>query len=162
MPEFFCDTSPLQYLHQLDLLAVLPILVGKVIVPPAVREELEAGRKLGMNVPVIESLPWMEVRSVRDLHLPQERSKNLGPGERGVLALALEASEPTVILDDALARDTAEALGLSFTGTIGLLIDAKKAGLVEAVEPHLRKLISLRFRLSAGLLAMALELAGET
>ena len=51
MPEVICNTSPLQYLHQLEELRLLPALVGKVIVPPAVVAELTVGRELGVSLP---------------------------------------------------------------------------------------------------------------
>lgn len=50
MSEFICNTSPLQYLHQLGLLDILPKLTGNVTVPPAVIGELQAGRSKGASV----------------------------------------------------------------------------------------------------------------
>jgi hypothetical protein len=35
LPEVICNTSPIQYLHQLQLLHILLALAGQVIVPPA-------------------------------------------------------------------------------------------------------------------------------
>jgi len=63
--------------------------------------------------------------------------------------LALEMQEAVAILDDALAREIADTLDLRFTGTLGLLLDAKKAGLVPKVRPLLDKLQALRFRLAS-------------
>lgn len=62
MPEVICDTSPLQYLHPLELLHLLPALVGHVIVPPAVVEELAAGRARGVALPDVEVLDWIHIR----------------------------------------------------------------------------------------------------
>ena len=61
MPELVCDTSPLQYLHQLGQLELLPKLAGKIIVPPAVVKELDAGRSAGHDVPAPEAFGWIEV-----------------------------------------------------------------------------------------------------
>jgi predicted nucleic acid-binding protein len=44
LPEFICNTSPLQYLHQLGWLEILPALTGRVIIPPAVADELDRRR----------------------------------------------------------------------------------------------------------------------
>lgn len=63
MSEIICDTSPLQYLHQLGQLDLLPSLVGKVIVAAAVVEELEAGRALKLDLPDVSSLEWIVVRT---------------------------------------------------------------------------------------------------
>ena len=55
LPEIWdtplCDTSPIQYLHQLELLHILPALAQGVIIPPAVVDEVAAGRALGVDLP---------------------------------------------------------------------------------------------------------------
>lgn len=51
MPDLICDTSPIQYLHQLELLHILPALGDRVLVPPAVVDEIAAGRSLGVDLP---------------------------------------------------------------------------------------------------------------
>ena len=84
MPKAICDTSPLQYLHQLELLHVLPALTEGVIVPPAVVDELATGRALGVNLPDVTKLDWVSVRrplSAAALPLVTD----LGPGEAEVL-----------------------------------------------------------------------------
>jgi predicted nucleic acid-binding protein len=83
-------------------------------------------------------------------------------GETEVLALALESSGAVVIVDDALARRVAETLGIKLRGTLGILIDAKRAGLIAAVAPILDELEGLRFRLARHTRAAVLRLAGET
>jgi predicted nucleic acid-binding protein len=75
--------------------------------------------------------------------------------------LALESRKAVVVLDDALARRVAEALGLRLTGTLGLLLDAKRAGLIPAVGPLLDQLQALRFRVAPHTRAAVLKLAGE-
>ena len=75
--------------------------------------------------------------------------------------LGLEWREAVVVLDDALARRIAETLGLYLTGTLGLLLDAKRAGLVPAVAPLLDQLQVLRFRVAPHTRTAVLELAGE-
>ncbi len=75
--------------------------------------------------------------------------------------LALEQREAVAVLDDALAREMAETLNLNFTGTLGLLLDAKKAGLIDEVRPLLDRLQVLRFRLASHTRAAVLKLAGE-
>ncbi|OGG45729.1 MAG: nucleic acid-binding protein [Candidatus Handelsmanbacteria bacterium RIFCSPLOWO2_12_FULL_64_10] len=160
MPEVICNTSPLQYLHQIGLLHILPALAGQVTVPPAVLEEISAGQALGVNLPDLSGLDWIVVRgpvSPTSLRLVTD----LGPGETQVLALALETPDSMVILDDGLARQTAEALKIRFAGTLGLLLDAKKAGLLSVVAPLLDQLQALRFRLAPRTRTAILKMAGE-
>ena len=161
MPEVVCNTSPLQYLHQLGLLHLLPALAGRVIIPPAVAEELAVGRKVGIDVPEVERLEWIEVRRPLSL-VALPLVTDLGPGESQVLALALEMPGTTVIVDDFLARRTAEALHIPLTGTLGVLLAAKRAGLIDRIAPILDLLQSLRFRVSQSTRTAVLKLAGES
>lgn len=160
MSDVICNTSPIQYLHQLELLHILRALAGGVIVPPAVVDELAEGRALGVNLPDLTALDWVTVRRpVSELAVPLVA--NLGPGETEALMLALESRKAVVVLDDALARRVAETLGLRLTGTLGLLLDAKRAGLIPAVGPLLDQLEALRFRVAPHTRAAVLKLAGE-
>ncbi|MBW1918487.1 MAG: DUF3368 domain-containing protein [Deltaproteobacteria bacterium] len=160
MPEIICNTSPLQYLHQIGLLQLLPKMVGRIIIPAAVQEELDQGRRLGIDLPDIDTLPWLAIRqplSVAALPLVTD----LGPGETQVLALALETPDTVALIDDALARRIAETLGIKLTGTLGVLLSAKRAGLLPAVAPFLDHLQELRFRVSPATRSAVLKLAGE-
>jgi len=160
LPEVICNTSPMQYLHQLGHLRLLPALAERVIVPPAVVEELAVGRACGLDLPDPAGLDWVIIRRPASaVALPLVM--DLGPGETEVLALALESPDAVVILDDGLARQAAETLGVRLTGTLGLLLDAKRRGLVPTVAPLLDQLQSLRFRLAPHTRATVLKLAGE-
>jgi predicted nucleic acid-binding protein len=144
----------------LELLHILPALTDRVIIPPAVVDELAIGRDLGVNLPDPSELDWLVVRrpaSAAALPLITD----LGPGETEVLMLALELPEAVAVLDDALARQVAETLSLNLTGTLGLLIDAKRTGLISAVRPLLDQLQALRFRLAIHTRIAVLKLAGE-
>ena len=55
------NTSPLQYLHQTQLLTLLPRLYQRVLAPPAVLDELDAGRMRGFGPPDVRALSWIEV-----------------------------------------------------------------------------------------------------
>jgi predicted nucleic acid-binding protein len=160
LPGVISNTSPLQYLHQLGILHIFPALSTQVIIPPAVVEELRVGRELGISLPDPTRLNWVEIRRpVSASALPLVT--DLGPGEAEVLMLALESTEPIVVLDDMLARRMAQISGLRLTGTLGLLLDAKRAQLVQAIKPFLDQLQSLRFRVAPYTRAAVLKLAGE-
>ena len=160
MAEAICDTSPLQYLHQIKHLDVLPSLATRVLVPPAVVDELQEGMRLGLDLPDVNTLDWVEVlRPAGASALPLVT--DLGPGESEALALALEYREAVIVLDDRVARNVARTLGLKMTGTLGLLLDAKRARRIERVTPLLNELESLGFRLADHTRAAVMKLAGE-
>ena len=78
-----------------------------------------------------------------------------------MLALALESRDCVALLDDAVARHVAQTLGLRLRGTLGLLIDAKRAGLLQAVAPVVDELQALGFRLDPRTRDAVLRMAGE-
>ena len=82
-------------------------------------------------------------------------------GESSAIALALETPNSTVILDDYKARKIAERLGITLTGTIGVIIKAKLNGTIPSVKPLLEKIKQTNFRLSAEIEAQALKEANE-
>jgi hypothetical protein len=159
MREVVSNTSPLQYLHQADVLALLPSLYDRVLVPTAVAAELDEGRARGVSLPDVRSLPWVVIV---DPPTPEllALAPDLGPGERSALAVAV-SRHLVVILDDALARRHAALLSLRCTGTLGILIGAKREGHLAAVRPVLDRLEALRFRLDPATRTNALMLAGE-
>lgn len=65
------------------------------------------------------------------------------------------------MIDDATARKHARLLGISFTGTLGVILKARAAGLVPSVRPIVDRLEALRFRLAPETRAAVLKVAGE-
>ncbi len=158
--EIICDTSPLQYLHQLDLLDLLPSLAEKIVVPSAVLSEIEVEIENGVDLPDLMTLDWIEIRQPKSAAaLPL--IVDLGIGETEVLALALESPGAIVILDDLLARKTAKRLGIKIIGTLGILLEAKKKNLLPEITTVLDNLEKLRFRLSDETRKAVLKLANE-
>jgi len=141
-------------------MGVLTAVAGQVIVPPAVLSELSEGRSRGVDLPRLEGLAWVTVRT--PVGAPAASLiADLGPGETQVLRLALEMPGAVVVLDDACARRVAELRHVPLTGTLGLPIDAKRAGFLAAIKPSLDQLQILGFRLAAQTRAAVLKLAGE-
>jgi hypothetical protein len=159
MATVIADTSPLQYLFQVGLVELLQDLFETVHVPEAVRDELQVGRSLGFDVPDPADYAWMTVRSTT--RAPALERFDLGPGEHAALSLALELGEGLVLLDDAAARAAANALKLSTTGTLGILLLAKERGLIVAVAPVLAELARHGFRVTEAVRSRILQLASE-
>lgn len=74
MREVISNTSPLQYLHQLDLLDVLPTLYGEVLVPAGVAREIAGVTK---TLALLAAALLAGVRS-HLCHLCDSLSNNLG------------------------------------------------------------------------------------
>ena len=86
---------------------------------------------------------------------------SLDKGEASAIALAIELDNYLLIIDDLKGRKFAHQLGLTIIGTIGVLVDAKLAGIIPSIKPILSKIKSTNFRITEQLELLILKLAGE-
>jgi uncharacterized protein len=87
---------------------------------------------------------------------------NLQPGETEALALAVELGDALLLVDDAQGRRAARALGIYYTGTLGVLLRAKGEGKLTALSPVLALMRQrTTFWLSEEVQRAALVQAGE-
>jgi hypothetical protein len=118
------NTSPLLYLYRIEAIGLLPELFAEVWMPDAVSNELLAGRSNGYDVPNPSDYEWLKI--VNPLAMPSEwLVLDLGAGEIAAMSLAFENRELVILLDDMLARRTAQAAGLQVWGTLKILLEAK-------------------------------------
>lgn len=160
MADAVSNTSPFQYLHQLGRLDLMPRLLGRLLVPPAVVSELSAGRVLGVPLPDLAALKWVAQRRPGSIPSPLAAAPGLGAGEVEALALACETGG-LLVLDDGLARRVAARLGLPFTGTLGLLRQARRNGEIRQLAPELDRLAGLGFRFDRAVRDELLREVGE-
>ena len=163
MPSVICNTSPLQYLYQIKLLSLLPELFGheQILIPQAVVNEINTGRRKNKNLPTLTELSWVVICPPVNSSLLLKYPARLGNGEKHVLALGLDTPDALLVMDDRIARRYAFDAGLDVTGTLGILLLAKQQGLLTSVKPSLDHLLNSGFHISANIYLKALELAGE-
>lgn len=85
----------------------------------------------------------------------------LDKGEASSIALALEKQDCLLIIDELRGRKLARQLGITITGTLGVLAQAKQMGVIEALKPVLDKVTQTNFRLSEWLVKETLKQVGE-
>jgi predicted nucleic acid-binding protein len=84
-----------------------------------------------------------------------------GRGEAEVLVLAREKGADIVLIDERKARKAARRAGFRVAGILGILLIAKKKGLVPFIKPLVEELGSQGFRLGMRVIAEVLKEAGE-
>jgi predicted nucleic acid-binding protein len=95
-----------------------------------------------------EALPdWIQIIPVKDALTVQTIHNILDLGESTAIALALETQNSLLILDDGKARRFAKNIGLTMTGTLGLLITAHKAGILADLDTVIADLRKHDFRI---------------
>jgi predicted nucleic acid-binding protein len=141
------DTGPVNYLLLIGHIDVLPALFEKVILPSAVRDELSDPRTPASVRNWIADPPsWVDVRHTAN-PLPGRLLDDLGAGETAALTLAAELHADLVLIDDRQAVAAAHEMGLTVTGTMGLLARASARGLIDLAEAFSRlKLTNFRYR----------------
>ncbi|MEI7989729.1 MAG: DUF3368 domain-containing protein [Chloroflexota bacterium] len=160
-PKVISNTSPLLYLYRIEAIDWLPILFDEIWIPSAVNDELLAGKKKGYNVPIPSDFDWL--RMINPKSMPSEwLALDLGAGEIAAMSLVLENPEFIVLLDDMLARRTAQAAGLKVWGTLKIILEAKSQGLIDKVKPFVLRLNDAGMWLSAEVQLRMLTLSGES
>jgi uncharacterized protein len=148
------NSSPLIALVRIHRLDLVPAILEFVLIPPAVAREIR---------PSIPDLPdWLRVRAPSGLPSPLGSRGRLGDGEWDAIALALDVGARAILIDDRPARRLAEASGLNVIGTLGVLLEAKRAGHIGTIRAELEKLRETSFFLSPQLFDHVLRMAGET
>lgn len=117
------DTSPLIALSHLDLLHLLPALLGPTLVSSAVLAEATERRADAPGAAAIRrAVEAGEFRLVDPAPAAVDAVPEwLGPGEREAIALAIAERVDWLVLDDRAARHHAASLGLYVIGTVRLL-----------------------------------------
>ena len=79
----------------------------------------------------------------------------MDPGESSAIALALEADDCLLIIDETLGRRKAHQFKLNVTGTIGILVVAKEKGLISSITEVIKLINQTDFRISEALIVEA-------
>jgi predicted nucleic acid-binding protein len=165
MPAVVVDSSVLITLAAGEQFQLLKGLYGTLFVPQDVWNEVVSTTKA---FGVAESKQarndgWLIIRNPTSLDAVRALPFHLQPGETQALALAVELPNSLLLVDDAQGRRAAQALGIQFTGTMGVLLRAKAVGQLHALLPVL-ELMQQRttFWLAADVRKAVLKQAGET
>lgn len=151
-----CNTGPLIALSLIDCQHVLshlyhPLIPGKVIEEWAAGEDAHPGT-LPENCEIVEvtvSNPFLAMQ--------------LDAGEASVIQAAIDFNVGTVLIDERKGRKLARRLcGLVTLGTAGLLVQAKRAGILDEVAPLFEKLESASYWISPAIVNWAIQQAGES
>ena len=93
------DTTPINHLILADKIFVLPELLGRVIIPTAVFQELQSAKTPKNVKEFIENLPeWLEIRQPQILF--DEDLDKLDAGEREAIVLAEELNADVLLMDE--------------------------------------------------------------
>ena len=138
MPKIIIpDTSCLIFLEKIGEIQILKELYSRVVTTNEITKEY------------IYSLPkWIKISDAREKQYQKVLEQIVDKGEASIMVLALETAESVVAIDDLKARKLAKSLDLQITGTLGIIVKAKKAGLIKSTKECITKLREVDFRIS--------------
>jgi len=150
------DSSALVALSIVDKLDVLEKLFGEVYVPRAVYEEVSQENKA-------ESYKLKSYCKDRVLDIQASANFNitLGKGESEAIVLYTEQNADFLLCDDKKAKKFAQSFGLKVIGSLGILLKAKEAELVDEIAPLIEILRGSRIFIDEKTYALVLRMAGE-
>lgn len=141
MPKVIPDTSCLILLRKIGALNLLDQLYDEVLITETVLREFKEPVSIPYKLAKIENTDFFKLLSLQ-----------LDPGEASVICMASDQQDFLMILDDLKGRKVANTLGLNFTGTLGVLVKAKRNGLIEKLEPYVERLLQVGIRISSQVL----------
>ena len=144
------DTSCLITLDRIERLDILKSVFGEI----AITEEIK--KEFGHPLP-----DWVKIVPVRNVNYLKLLLDSLDAGEASAIAVAQENQDAFLVMDELNGRRTAEKLQLSFTGTLGVLLQAKKMGSVASVKSIIDELKEINFRVSHEVESEILRRANE-
>lgn len=154
------NASPLILLGKVDQVPLLQELSDELIIPDGVAQEVRAKPDGERTLEALAASPTVRIATV-DLIPRDIEVWDLGRGESEVLAWALTSKGSRVVVDDLEARRCAQALGIGVIGTLGVVLRAKRIGLISAARPIVDQLRRVGLYVSEDLVDRALTHLGE-
>lgn len=132
------DARPLIGMARIGHISLLQSLYKSIIIPPRVLEELKISSNKPGAMAVSEAIRdgWVKIVALERASDSTVLSLLIDAGEAESIQLALEQNAHLLIIDDRKGRKTAKSRDIRIIGTGGILISAKKAGLLEKVSPN--------------------------
>ncbi len=154
------DAGPLIYLGAVGHLSILRALFDRVVVPEAVWHEVVVVGADRPGAAATRAATWIQVMHA-DARAVLPLRDRLDPGEAEAIVLASAVHADLLLIDDQAGREMAAELGLTIVGTLGVLVRAKRSGLLPAVRPIIEAIVALGFRATPDLIERVATLAGE-
>lgn len=152
------NASPLIVLFKSKQSELLPQLFTEILVPEAVWKEItakndEAARQL-------TEVSW--AKSIAGIIIHNEIANwDLGKGESEVLSFSFNQRDYVAVVDDRAAKKCAQSFDIITLGTGGILLLAKRRGLISDVSSRLQDLQNAGLWLSDSIINLLKQQANE-
>lgn len=159
------DTTPVISLIKAGHLELLRLMFQEVLVPEAVYHELTTNIVFEQEAAEVRNCPFIKIMPVVNLQSVTifRKVTGLDAGESEAIVLADEQQANLLLMDEHKGRRVAKQMGLTITGTIGILLQAYDEELLSKpeVELCLQKMKECGIRMSQALYELVLNHIGE-
>lgn len=154
------NSSPLIVLFKSQQAELLPQLFLEILVPEGVFAEVTMAGEDDAAARQLPNVAWIQTVEVTSI-VPEVTAWDLGKGESQVLSLASTTAECAAVVDDRAARRCAQTLDIPTIGTGGLLVIAKRRGIISSISPGIQALQNAGLWLSETVVTLLKQQAGE-
>lgn len=149
------DTTPIISLMKAGRLELLHKLFGTVYIPEAVYQELTENESFPEEARMVRRFKFFRVEKVNNGKSVTilRNFTGLDAGESEAIILADEKHSDVLLMDEHRGRQVAKKLGITITGTIGILTQAFDEGMLtrEDVEECIERLKESKIRIGESL-----------
>ena len=130
------DTTPIITLMKLDRLELLRDIFAEITIPEAVYAELTNDLRFLKETETIRHADYIHVAAALDRHEVNRvmEAERLDRGESEAILLAKRLNADILLMDEARGRSAAKSMGISITGTIGVLLSAYQRELLTKAD----------------------------
>lgn len=154
------NASPLIFLSRSRRLHLLRAFADEVWVPEPVAAEILRRGITDVSARAIQQTAWLTVHPAGAI--PDAIAAwRLGAGETSVLSLAAVHPGTEAIIDDLTGRRCAASLNIPVRGTLGIVLVAKRRGLIPEARPVIEGMMNAGLHLSRRVLDEALRRVNE-
>jgi predicted nucleic acid-binding protein len=139
----FSNTTPIIALASIGRLELLPTFFKEITIAEAVKDEINAGGKV--EVPNPDTIEWIKIKkNITDIK--EKLLFDLDEGEKQSILIAIDTEEKgdhenLLLIDERKGRKIATSLGVKIKGTLGILAEAKRRGLIDNFKKYALKLL---------------------
>ncbi len=156
------NTTPLIGLATIQRFDLLKHLFGEIQIAQAVYDEAVArGREEGGAKREVSAATWIKTVRVQDRLAVDVLLDEMDLGEAETIVLAREIGADWVLMDEKRGRRKLAELKLKKIGTLGILLKAKRTGLLAAIRPDIEQLRQQGFSISQDVVDSVLRQANE-
>ncbi len=159
--KWVVNSSPLIILGKIGQIKLLEDLSDKLVIPEGVLEEINQGPASDKARRWLNGGQGEQYIQKIEHFSPKVIAWDLGLGETEVISWTEQNTDYTAIIDDRAARNCCKALNTEVIGSLGMILIAKKDGIIKEIKPLLNQIIAQNFRISSKIKALILELAQE-